>query len=87
VITGPLPAATHAGASTSAFSSALKIARALLVGFALGLVVHVMLSLLLVQLGAQASGDTRDPRSAVQCRKHSVRPPAASRPSTTVTPS
>jgi hypothetical protein len=69
-------------------SSWLRIARALLVGFALGLVVHVMVSMLLVQLGAQGN-EAREPRSAVQCRKQSPsrQQPASIKPSASVTPS
>lgn len=82
----PLEAGAHNGASVNPAPSWLRIARALLVGFALGLVVHVMVSLLLVQLGAQGtSGDTGP---AVQCRKQSpARQPAAVKPPTSVIPS
>lgn len=79
------PALRHEGSGDRAW---FRIARALLVGFALGLVVHMMFSMLLVQLGAQGSGGSHEPRTGVQCRKQNpARQPASARPSTSVTPS
>ncbi|HXW06751.1 MAG TPA: hypothetical protein VD833_16065 [Vicinamibacterales bacterium] len=80
MFTDPLPAATHGATPTETAPSWSRIARALLVGFALGLVVHVLLSLLLVQLGAESTG-AGGTGSAVQCREQApARQPASARP-------
>jgi hypothetical protein len=72
----------HDEASADGRPSWARVARALLVGFALGLVVHVMASLLFAHLAAQGSPGTNG--AAVQCKKQGpVRTPAA-RPQTSV---
>jgi hypothetical protein len=81
--TRPLDAGSHDGASDRQHPSWLRIARALLVGFALGLVVHVMASLLLAQLDARGPSGANG--TAVQCEKRSpARQPAAARPPASV---
>lgn len=81
--TRPLDAGRHDGSSDRQHPSWLRIARALLLGFTLGLVVRVMVSLLLAQLGAQGASGAND--TAVQCKKSSpARQPAAARPPASV---
>jgi hypothetical protein len=66
----------------------LKVLQALILGFVLGLAVHTGLSLMLVNLGADAPRPAGRSRSGVECRKQqqparqTTQPPVAPRPLT-----